>query len=189
MSGNMFRDFFRMVNRLPALASLCLALIVAAGCSNDKKPTNAPPAAPANDTSAMFRTMEQKGGLPPPPVEETKAGDTEEVPDIPELLFEKSPECKALEADQKKVRDEIDRLNKELVGPAAAKAEQASDAFDECQDDIGCVNNLDRYEARHRAYQNARKALRDAERKVEALETQLYNISQKIAAKCDTSPL
>ncbi len=188
MKVNLIRDpfFVEVIGRISVVA--LLVLTVAAGCG-DKSPTSTPPAAPPGDTNAMFQRLNDKDRLPPPPVESAGAKDVEDIPDLPELTFEKSPECKALDADQKKIRDEIDRLNDELVGPAATKAEQASDAFDECQDDIGCVNNLDRYEARHRAYQNARNALKKAERKVEELETRLYGISQKIAAQCDTNPL
>ena len=174
---------------------LCVgALLALTGGCEDKKATTQPQnVQPRNDTDSMFQQMNQGAGQRKPSAPTTgntaPAAAVENVDVMPGFVLEESPECKALKADRKVLRDRIEVLNRDLVGPATQKKEAASRVYEACQEDVGCVNNLDRYEAKHRAFQSAKTTLRSAEAQVEQLETQLYQISQKMAARCDTDPL
>lgn len=183
--NTIFSRFFGFSSPLLVLAFF---LLFGTGCKGQKQAAQQAPA--PNATNTMFQKMNQGSALPRPPTEEEESA-PEQPPAglVPGMMLEESPECKNYAAEQTSLRDQIDQLAREQVGPAEAKAEAAREAFDECQDDVGCVNNLEKYEVRNKAYQSAKKALEDVEKSVEALETQLYQVSQKIAAKCDSDPL
>lgn len=171
---------------LASVASLVLVLSTACG---EKKP-EAPQgqSAAAKGAASMFGPT-KAGGLPPPPVD----GDAPQKAPVggagasvePPL----SPECKALEDEQKAARTEADRVNNEVIAPAAARAEAAFDEYQACQDDAGCISDLERYQAKQSALAGAKRAQQQAEKQVEEIETRLHDISQKMAAKCNTDPL
>lgn len=169
-------------------ASVSLLLLVSAACS-DKKPDAPQGQSAASKGAASMFAPAKAGGLPPPPVDgdvpqKAPAGGAGAAVEPP-----LSPECKALEDEQKAARLEADRINNEVIAPAASRAEAAFDEYQACQDDAGCISDLERYQAKQSALAGAKRAQQQAEKQVEEVETRLHDISQKMAAKCNTDPL
>jgi len=179
-----------LLGLLPAMA-----MMLSVAC-NDQKPAPAVPmpvasgAPPQNSTSAMFKKLKQnERPLPPAPVEDLR--DSGVPVSMPALVddFEMSPECKALVVDRGTIRKAIEKHVNTVVAKASQELEKAYDNYMDCQDDPGCLNDIRQFEARQTGYQRARRAESKSEEYQEELETRLYGISQKFAAKCDTNPL
>lgn len=167
-------------SRLLGVNALAAILVFAVACS-EKKPE--PAAAPAA-AEGLKSAMGQGGPLPPPPSDDKAPAAGGSGSDS----FT-SPECKALEEEQTVIRKEAEKINAEVVAPAAEKAEAAYDDYQSCQDDAGCLSDLARFQAKQSALASSRRAQEQAEQQVEGLETKLHDISQKMAAKCNTDPL
>jgi hypothetical protein len=134
----------------------------------------------------MFQNMKNGKPLPRPPTEEGGEGAPPGAA-MPALApgGAENPECKALAEEEKGIRAQVEALNRDVVGPASDKAEAANDEFQACQDDAGCVGDLDRYKVKQSAAAAARRAEEAAEKQLLDFETRLHDISEKMAAKCD----
>ena len=187
----------KRIRRILPVLALALGGLAFSGCPGQDQKSSKPASAakPATGrstsggTSGMFRNMKQRKPLPPPPEDKSGPGDVQaELPSLT-LDFEMSPECKEIEAQQKALRKKIKEHEDTVVAPASRKVEEAYDAYQDCQDDPGCMNSLQAYQARQMQYNKARRAQDKAEKVTQDLEIQLYELSQKFAAKCDTNPL
>ena len=167
------------VVRLAVTLAVGALLSFSIACS-EKKPEPAP-AAPAS-TNSLKNAMAPGAPAAPP-----QAGGPAAANNAPEGFV--SPECKAMEEEVAATRKEIDRINAEIVSPAAERAEAAYSEYQACQDDAGCLSDLARFQSRQSALASTRRAQEQAESQVEGLETKLHDISQKQDAKCNTDPL
>lgn len=185
LSSKLTRSVGHVFTRGAPLA-LCGLLVLGVACSDKKKSASPSAASAPNSTSMMFQKMKDGNRPLPPPSEDSGGGAPPSGAEMPPLVpnAAETPECKAFAEQAKQLRAQIDQLNKDEVGPASEKAEAASDEFNSCQDDPGCMSDVKRFEAKQSASAAARRVEEVAEKKVEDLETQLHDISEKQAARC-----
>lgn len=165
--------------------TVCALMSLSIACSEKKAEPAAAPAA-GNSLKNAMSPMAPGGAAGAPPAGSAPAAGGPSA-GSPEGFV--SPECKALEEEQATVRKEVERINTEIVAPAAERAEAAYSEYQSCQDDAGCLSDLARFQARQSALASTRRAQEQAESQVEGLETRLHDISQKLDAKCNTDPL
>lgn len=165
---------------------LCGLLSMATACS--KSEPAAPAAAPAAaGNSSLFDNS--KKPLPGPPPDDgggPPQGGPASAPSLsaPVLDPAKEAQCKALKDQEKVLRDQAQKIQEEKVAPVAAEAEAAGDAFEACQEDFACVNNVETYQAKSARAQAAQSRLEAAEGEVAVVEGQLHTLSEQITATC-----